>query len=161
KEYVESYIRDMARFKINMIVWEWEDKLAYTSHPEIGAPGAFTVAEMQAVTRYARRFHIELVPSVQGLGHVSFILNWPPHAQWREIASSNWEFCPLKEGSYDLLFDLWEEAIKATPGSRYIHIGSVETYELGLCDQCKAKSEEIGTSGVYTLFINRAAKHLK
>src|SRR5690606_26681407 len=46
-------------------------------------------------------------------------------------------------------------------GSRYIHIGSDEMYELGLCDQCKEKSEEIGTSGVYTLFINRAAKHLK
>jgi len=160
-EYVRSYIRDMARFKINMIVWEWEDKLAYTSHPEIGAPGAFTVEEMQAFTRYARQYHIELVPLVQGLGHVSFILKWPQHAHLREIASSNWEFCPLKEGSYDLLFDLWEEAIKATPSSKYIHIGSDETYELALCNECKAKAGEIGKSGVYTLFTNRAAKHLK
>lgn len=161
KEYVKSFIRDMARYKINMLVWEWEDKLAYTSHPEIGAPGAFTVEEMQEFTRYARQFHIELVPLVQGLGHVSFILKWPQHSHLREIASSNWEFCPLKEGSYDLLFDLWDEAVKATPGSRYIHIGSDETYELALCDACKAKSEEIGKSGVYTLFINRAAAHLK
>ena len=161
KEYVQRFIRDMARYKINMLVWEWEDKLAYTSHPEIGAPGAFTVEEMQEFTRYARQYHIELVPLVQGLGHVSFILKWPQHAHLREIASSNWEFCPLKEGSYDLLFDLWEEAIKATPGSKYIHIGSDETYELALCDDCKAKAEEIGKSGVYTLFINRAAKHLK
>ncbi|MDQ2656467.1 MAG: beta-N-acetylhexosaminidase [Bacteroidota bacterium] len=68
KEYVEGFIRDMARYKINMLVWEWEDKLAYTSHPEIGAPGAFTVEEMQAFTRYARQYHIELVPLVQGLG---------------------------------------------------------------------------------------------
>lgn len=161
KEYVESFIRDMARYKINMLVWEWEDKLAYTSHPEIGAPGAFTIAEMQAFTKYARQYHIELVPLVQGLGHVSFILKWPQHAQLREIASSNWEFCPLKEASYTLLFDLWKEAIKATPGSRYIHIGSDETYELALCDACKAKAEEIGKSGVYTLFINKAARYLK
>ena len=47
KEYVESFIRDLAHYKINMLVWEWEDKLAYTSHPEIGAPGAFTIEEMQ------------------------------------------------------------------------------------------------------------------
>ena len=71
------------------------------------------------------------------------------------------EFCPLKDASYDLLFDLWDEAIKATPGSGYIHIGSDETYELGLCDRCKAKAKEIGNSGVYTMFINRAADHLK
>lgn len=161
KEYVEGFIRDMARYKINMLVWEWEDKLAYTSHPEIGAPGAFTVEEMQAFTRYARQYHIELVPLVQGLGHVSFILKWPQHADLREIASSNWEFCPLKEASYELLFDLWDEAMKATPGSQYIHIGSDETYELGMCDQCRAKAAEIGTSGVYTLFINKAANHLK
>jgi len=161
QEYVESFIRDLARFKINMLVWEWEDKLEYPSHPEMGAPGAFTVAEMQQLTRYARQYHIELVPLVQGLGHASFILKWPKYASLREIASSNWEFCPLKDASYELLFDLWKDAIKATPGSRYIHIGSDETYELAMCDACKAKAEEIGKSGVYTLFINKAAKYLQ
>jgi hypothetical protein len=144
-----------------MLVWEWEDKFEYPSHPEIGAPGAFTMQEMQDITRYARKYHVQIVPLVQGLGHVSFILKWPQHSHLREIPASNWEFCPLKEGSYDLLFDLWEDAIEATPGSEYIHIGSDETYELGLCEQCQLKSEEIGRSGLYTLFTNKAGKHLK
>jgi hypothetical protein len=161
KEYVRSFIRDMARYKINMIVWEWEDKFAYPSHPEIGAPGAFTMAEVQELTRYAHQYHIQIVPLVQGLGHVSFILKWPQYAHLREIPASNWEFCPLKEESYDLLFDLWKDAIAATPGSKYIHIGSDETYELAACDACKAKAEQIGKSGVYTLFVNKAAKYLK
>jgi hexosaminidase len=161
REYVESFIRDLARYKINMLVWEWEDKFEYPSHPEIGAPGAFTMQEMQEITRYARKYHVQLVPLVQGLGHVSFILKWPQYSHLREIPASNWEFCPLKEGSYALLFDLWEDAIEATPGSEYIHIGSDETYELGSCEQCQLKSEEIGRSGLYTLFTNRAAKHLK
>ena len=159
--YVKSFIRDLARYKINMLVWEWEDKLAYPSHPEIGAPGAFTMEEMQEFTRYARQYHVQIVPLVQGLGHVSFILKWPQHAHLREVPASNWEFCPLKEGTYDLLFDLWEDAIEATPGSEYIHIGSDETYELGKCPQCQAKAEEIGNSGVYHLFVNKAARHLQ
>ena len=50
RAYVESFIRDLARYKINMLVWEWEDKFAYPSHPEIGAPGAFTMEEMQAMS---------------------------------------------------------------------------------------------------------------
>lgn len=161
KAYVKSFIKDLAHYKINQLVWEWEDKLAYQSHPEIGAPGAFTIEEMQELTQYARKYHVEIIPLVQGLGHVSFILKWKQYRHLREIEDSNWEFCPLKEGSYDLLFDLWDEAIKATPGSEYIHIGSDETYELAACDACKAKAEEIGKSGVYHLFVDRAAKHLQ
>lgn len=159
--YVKSFIKELAGYKINMLVWEWEDKFAYPSHPEIGAPGAFTMSEMQELTRYAQKYHIQIVPLVQGLGHVSFILKWPQHKHLREIEASNWEFCPLKQGSYELLFDLWQDAIEATPGSEYIHIGSDETYELGACKECKAKSEEIGRSGLYQLFINKSAMFLQ
>lgn len=158
--YVRSFIKDLSHYKVNMLIWEWEDKFAYPSHPEIGAPGAFTLAEMQEFTRYAKNYHIQIVPLVQGLGHVSFILKWPQYRNLREIESSNWEFCPLKQGSYDLLFDLWKDAIDATPGSKYIHIGTDETYELGSCENCRAKSEEIGKSGLYQLFINKSARYL-
>lgn len=159
--YVKSFIKDLSRYKINILVWEWEDKFAYPDHPEIGAPGAFTLEEIQDLTRYARQYHIQIVPLVQGLGHASFILKWPHYKGLREIEASNWEFCPLRNGTYDLLFDLWDDAIKATPGSEYIHIGSDETYELGSCEQCKKKAEETGKSGLYQLFVNKAAQHLQ
>jgi N-acetyl-beta-hexosaminidase len=159
-EYVKTFIKELARYKINILVWEWEDKFAYPSHPEIGAPGAFTPQEIQGLTDYARQYHIQIAPLVQGLGHASFILKWQQFAQYREIPASNFEFCPLKEGSYNLLFDLWKDAIDATKGSEYIHIGSDETYELGLCDQCKAKANEIGKKGLYHLFSDKAAKYI-
>lgn len=160
--YVREFIRTLAGYKINILVWEWEDKFAYRSHPEIGAPGAFTMEEMQAFTRYARQHHVQLVPLVQGLGHVSFILKWPRHAHLREIADSNWEFCPRREGSYELLFDLWEEAMEATPGSEYIHIGTDETYELGqgIDCGCQARMEEVGRYGLMMDFVGRCARHL-
>ncbi|WP_236973933.1 beta-N-acetylhexosaminidase [Membranihabitans maritimus] len=161
KSYVKKFIRDMARYKINIIVWEWEDKLAYETHPDIGAPGAFTKEEMIEFTEYAKKYHIQLVPLVQGLGHVSFILKWPQYHHLREIEASAWEFCPLKEGTYDLLFDLWKEAVEVTPGSKYIHIGSDETFELAHCYECKAKAQEIGASGVYHYFVEKANAYLK
>ncbi len=161
RSYVESMIRDLAAYKVNMLVWEWEDKFEYPSHPEIGAPGAFTKQEMQELTRYAHKYHIQIVPLVQGLGHVSFILKWPQFAHLREVAASNFEFCPLKDGSYDLLADLWKDAMEATPGSKFIHIGSDETYELGACAACKKKEAEIGKSGLYHLFIDQSAKRIE
>ncbi len=161
RSYVESFIKELAAYKINMLVWEWEDKFEYPSHPEIGAPGAFTMKEMQEITRYAKQFHIQIVPLVQGLGHVSFILKWPQYANLREIPASNFEFCPLKNGTYDLLEDLWKDAMEATPGSNFIHIGSDETYELGACTACKEKEAEIGKSGLYHYFIDKSADRIE
>jgi len=161
-DYVKGFIRTLARYKVNMLIWEWEDKFAYRSHPEIGAPGAFTMQEMQELTRYARKYHIQLVPLIQGLGHASYILKWPKYAHLRESPASNWEFCPLKDGTYKLLFDLYDEAIEATPGSKYIHIGSDETYELGKgtgCG-CREKMAEVGRYGLYQEFIGRCARYL-
>ncbi len=156
-DYVKRFIRQLADYKINMLVWEWEDKFAYQCHPEIGAPGAFAMAEMQEITRYAKQYHVQLVPLVQGLGHASYILKWPQYAHLREIPASNWEFCPLKAGSYKLLFDLWSEAIEATPGSEFLHIGTDETYELGLGEDCgcRDKTSEVGRRGLLLYFINR------
>lgn len=161
KEYVKQFIRELAAYKMNMLVWEWEDKFLYPSHPEIGAPGAFTMAEMQELTRYGQQYHVQIVPLVQGLGHVGFILKWPQFAHLREVPASNFEFCPLKEGSYELLMDLWKDAMEATPGANFIHIGSDETYELGKCENCSKKQAEIGRSGLYHLFLGKSAELLK
>jgi hypothetical protein len=163
KEYVFNFIRTLASYKINMLIWEWEDKFAYKSHPEIGAPGAFTMEEMQEFTRYARKYHIQIVPLVQGLGHVSYILKHPQNKNLREIEWDNWGFCPLKAGTYDLMSDLIKEAIEATPGSEYVHIGCDETYVLGkgvVCG-CKEKAEKDGKYALMGIYINRVGEEVK
>ena len=163
KEYVKDFIRTLASYKVNMLIWEWEDKFAYQSHPEVGAPGAFTMEEMQDLTRYARKYHVQIVPLVQGLGHVSFILKHPENKHLREISSNNWGFCPLREGTYEMMNDLLKEAIEATPGSEYIHIGCDETYVLGKGVECACheKMEEIGGYALRQIYINRVADQMK
>jgi hypothetical protein len=117
---------------------------------------------MQELTRYARQYHVQIVPLVQGLGHVSFTLKWPQFSHLREIPASNWEYCPLKEGSYELLFQLWKDAMDATPGSEYMHIGCDETYELGLGVECgcQAEMEKLGKDGLFQKFINRCSEYV-
>jgi len=162
-DYVRGFIRTLARYKVNMLIWEWEDKFAYRSHSVIGAPGAFTMEEMQEFTRFARRYHIQIVPLVQGLGHVSFILKHPEFRHLREVDSDNWGFCPLREGTYALEFDLLKEAIEATPGSEYIHLGCDETYVLGKGVECgcQKKLKEIGRYAMKQIYINRVADYVK
>ena len=42
-----------------MIGFELEDKFEYPSHSLIGAPGAFTTAQLQDLTRYALERHVQ------------------------------------------------------------------------------------------------------
>ncbi len=71
--YYYSAIDRLARYKINAIIFEFEDKLRYEKQPLVGAPQAISIDEMAALTNYARERHIEISPLVQGLGHATFI----------------------------------------------------------------------------------------
>jgi hexosaminidase len=51
--YYESIDR-LARYKINAVVFEFEDKLRYRRQPLVGAPQSISIEEMAALTLYAR-----------------------------------------------------------------------------------------------------------
>lgn len=53
-ETLKRYLDWSARFKVNTIAFELEDKFEYPSNPIIGAPGAFTTAEMQEIVNYLK-----------------------------------------------------------------------------------------------------------
>ncbi|GAI18833.1 unnamed protein product, partial [marine sediment metagenome] len=143
KYYYDSVDR-MARYKINAIIFEFEDKLHYRRRPLVGAPQAISIDEMAALTNYARERHIEISPLVQGLGHATFILKHEKYAHLREVPDSRWAFCPVDEGTYEVLFDLYLDAFDATPGSRYLHVGGDEVGEIGQCSRCKPIAEKEG-----------------
>ena len=69
-ETLKRYFDWSARFKVNMIGFELEDKFEYPSHPVIGAPGAFTTRELQKIVSYALERHIQIVPQIQAPAHM-------------------------------------------------------------------------------------------
>ena len=79
-ETLKRYLDWSARFKVNMIGFELEDKFAYPSHPVIGAPGAFTPAELQEIVNYGLERHIQVVPQVQSPAHMAYVLKHPEFA---------------------------------------------------------------------------------
>ncbi len=154
KYYYDSIDR-LARYKINAVIFEFEDKLRYRRRPEVGAPQSMSIDEMAALTRYARERHIEISPLVQGLGHATFILKHETYLPLREDPDSNWAFCPCDEGTYAVLFDLYRDAFDATPGSRYLHVGGDEIGEIGTCDRCRPMADEKGILALNLYWLNR------
>ncbi len=138
-QYYYNMVDKLARYKINAIIWEIEDKLRFTRRPEIAAPNAISKQEMQALCRYAKDRHIDISPLVQGLGHAAFILKH--HPELRENPDSDWEFCPSEPKTYGLQFDLYADAIEAMPYGKYLHVGGDEITAIGIDDRCKARGK--------------------
>ena len=130
KSYYFSLIDDLAKQKINGIIIEFEDKLKYELRPEVASPDALPIEWWLELSEYANSRNININPLVQGLGHASFILKHKKNKHLRDVSNSDWAFNPLNPETYDLQFDLYLDAIKATPFGKYLHIGGDEVHLL-------------------------------
>ncbi|MBN2288534.1 MAG: beta-N-acetylhexosaminidase [Candidatus Glassbacteria bacterium] len=137
-ETLKRYLDQAAFFKVNAIGFEIEDKYEYPRHPVIGAPGAFTRAEMQELTAYALERFIQLVPVVQAPAHLAYVLKHPEFAHLR-ADGSNYQACMCDEEAIALILDMYQDMIDATPGVKYFHVSTDEVYYAGTCEKCRKK----------------------
>ncbi len=159
--YYEHIFEQLSRYKINAVVFEFEDKFQYTSHPVLAAPEALSAEQVRSMIQFANQRFIEVVPLVQTLGHVAFIAKHQEFAALREVPMSNWQLCPQKAGTQSLIKDLLEEMIAATPGTKYFHIGGDEARELGQGTECKARWGDRAAVESYRMWLELVCSVLK
>ena len=128
KSYYFDLINDLAKLKVNGIIVEFEDKLKYELRSEVGSSDSFSIDWWANLSEYARSRNIMINPLVQGLGHASFILKHEKNFSLRDDPKSDWAFNPLNPKTYELQFDLYLDAIKATPHGKYLHVGGDEVH---------------------------------
>lgn len=131
REYYYSLIDKLAKYKTNAIIAEMEDKLLYSRRPELSSTDALSIEEWRKLSNYARARYIEISPLIQGLGHASFILKHEKYFELRDDPQSDWAFNPLNPETYSVQFDMYRDAIEATPHGRYLHIGGDEVQTTG------------------------------
>jgi hypothetical protein len=131
KDYYYDLIDKLAGYKVNGIIVELEDKIKYERQPVIGSADAWTIDEWKKFSDYANERFIEISPLVQGLGHASFILKHDEYKPLRDDPKSDWAFNPLDPKTYEVQFDLYLDAMKATPHGKYLHIGGDEVHTTG------------------------------
>jgi hypothetical protein len=159
-ETLRRFLDWSARFKVNMIGFELEDKFEYPSHPAIGAPGAFTTAELQELVDYGLERFIQIVPQIQSPAHMAYVLKHPQFADLR-ADGNNYQSCLCDEGTYKLLFSMYEDVIRATRGVNYFHVSTDEVYYAGICAKCTRPFNDENRSLSWVEFANRAHAFLK
>jgi hexosaminidase len=130
-ETLKRYLDWSAKFKINMICFELEDKFAYPSHPVIGQPAAFTPAQMQDLVDYGLARYIQIVPNIQAPAHMGYVLK---HDEFKHLRSDGINYMAkfsIPE-TYDLIFDMYKDVIDATKGVDYLHVSTDEVYYAGI-----------------------------
>jgi hypothetical protein len=160
-ETLRRFIDWASFFKVNAIGFEIEDKYEFPRHPVIGAPGAFTKAEMQDLTRYALERHIQLVPQIQAPAHMAYVLK---HEEFKDLRAdgSNYQAAMCKEEAISLIQDLYQDMIDATPGVEYFHASTDEVYYAGICSKCQEKRpyNDKNRSLTWVEYVNRMHKWL-
>lgn len=154
-ELLAQYMGEFAKWKINAVLIEYEDRFPFERYEELRHPEhAFSREQFEALIAAARRHFIEIIPLQQSFGHLEYVLRHDSYKQLRETASSIGEICPSKPDSFRLVAGMLAEVMEMHPDSRYIHLGCDEVYSLCECDVCRARFA--GSKGkAFVHFVNR------
>jgi len=158
-ETLKRYLDWCARLKVNMIGFELEDKFEYPSNPSIGAPGAFTTAELQEIVDYGLARYIQVVPVVQAPAHMAYVLKHPQYAHLK-ADGNNYQSDLCDERTYELIFSMYDDVIRATKGVDYFYVSTDEVYYAGIGLRCQAPYTPENRSIAWARFATRARDHL-
>jgi len=147
-KYLLELLSLLSEYKANAVLLEYEDKFPYRRHSIISAPDALTREEVRLFLEEADAHYIEVIPLLQSLGHVEYILRHEVYAKLRE-AGSIYQFCPSNKDSIKLFSELAEEIFELHENIKYFHVGGDETHLLGACDICAERVCRIGKGGLY------------
>jgi len=164
-DVLKAAIRQAAFFKINGFSIKLEGHFQYKSAAPIVEPYALTPAELQELTDFGLRYHVQVIPYLDGPAHDAFILKHPEYAALREFPESNYEFCATNPDTYKLFYRMFDDLLEANEGSKYFVLSTDEPYYVGLANntQCNEgeRARQLGSVGkVLAEFVTRTAAYL-
>jgi hypothetical protein len=151
---LKKTVRFLGETKINCYGLYLEDMFQFDRHPDIGkGRGALSKDEVRELVAYARRYHIDVVPEFETLGHMDHILSLPAYQGFEEIPGKPYLLSPVKPGVYQFLGDLLHE-LDATFQSQYLVVGTDEALDLGK-GATKSEAERMGLSNVWISHVKK------
>ena len=146
-DYIKRQIRTAAEYKINLYSFYIEHTYAYKNEPLIGPPGgSLTEDEVKELVKYARQYHVDIVPEQQTFGHLHHVLKFEKYADMAETPYGH-VLSPANPKTYEFIKSLYAEIVPLYPGP-FLHVGGDETAELGQ-GQSKEMVEKEGVGRVY------------
>ena len=138
-DYMKRLIPQLAEYKVNTLLMEYENAIQLDSTPGVAKPSAWSKDEVAALADLARRYRITLMPLLQSLGHVEYILEHERYAHLSEDREDVSQYCPSNNNAFEFFKAQADEIIELFPESKYFHVGADETHLLGHCRRCRGR----------------------
>jgi hypothetical protein len=157
---IEDWLRQLAAWKINTILFEYEDKFPYERHRFLRHESAMTPAQLRRVLDTARQHHIQVVPLIQTLGHLEYCLKHEELAHLREMPDILFQINPLNPDARRFVLEMIDEVMAYHPDAEYFHVGGDETWFLGANPQSREMVERKGEIGIYLDYMLPVLEHV-
>ena len=142
----KKIIRFLAGYKLNVYSPYIEDIFRFKSYPQIGrGRGDLTAAEIKDLDAYAKRYHVQLIPIFETLGHWENILILPEFSRYAEFPGAH-ALNVSDESIYPMLDKMIGE-LSAAFSSPFFNIGADESWDVGL----GASKERVAASDLATV----------
>lgn len=126
---LKKFMRYMARMGLNQLIMYMEDTYILPDEPKFGyMRGGYSQQDLRELDDYAFDLGIELIPSVQALGHMEKVLRYSEYNDVRDTANCLLTGVPETALFLDKIFRFLSETFR----TRQINVGLDETHDLGL-----------------------------
>ncbi len=165
-DVLKQAVRRAAFFKANAISLRLNEYFEYAAAPALVAPHAMTAAQLQELTDYGLRYHLQIVPYLDAPAHANFILSHDEYKPLREYPNMAFEMCSTNPETFKLLEGMFQNLIDATKGSKYFHLSTDEAWFVGTADHegCREapRARELGSpSKLLAEFIGKTTGYLQ
>ncbi|HET7100642.1 MAG TPA: glycoside hydrolase family 20 zincin-like fold domain-containing protein, partial [Terriglobia bacterium] len=141
-EVLKQAIRRAAFFKLNGFALRLNGHFEYASAPALVDPYALSPAQLQDLTDYGLRYHVQVIPYVDGPAHVNWILERQEYKKLREFPQTAFQMCSSNPETYKLLEGLYQDLMNANKGVQYFHLSTDEAWFIGKADNDQCRSAE-------------------
>ena len=160
-DYLKMQIRTLAEYKINLLGFNMEHVFDFQTQPLVSpknaspknespknadSGAALSPAEIKEIVDYAKRYYITILPEQQAFGHLHQFLKYEIYSDLAEMPHGH-VLTPTNPKTYDFIRQIYGEIVPLFPGP-FFHIGSDETFELGL-GQTRTLATQQGLGRVY------------
>ncbi|HZQ18303.1 MAG TPA: beta-N-acetylhexosaminidase, partial [Terriglobales bacterium] len=98
-DVLRDALHQAAFYKVNGVLLKLNAHFQYSSAPAAVEPYALTPQQLQELTDYGLRYHVQLIPYIDGPAHIAWILKHPEYEKLRAFPESNYELCTTNPDS--------------------------------------------------------------
>uniref|UniRef100_A0A8R1I3I3 beta-N-acetylhexosaminidase n=1 Tax=Caenorhabditis japonica TaxID=281687 RepID=A0A8R1I3I3_CAEJA len=147
------------------VLFEWEDMFPYQGRlREAVNKNAYSLEEVEAILQEAKKHHLQIIPLVQTMGHLEWILKLEKFANLREDPRFPQVICFSDDSAWQLIQEMVTEVaeVHVKYGMPYFHIGADEAYQIGICNASVTRlQKEVTRERLMLWHIARTAEFVK